>query len=95
MSAKKILILSIINITFLVKFCKIFCKTETFNKISGIILRESYTKPFWGIYVLPIEKPIVTLKISVTNFCRFQCFENFDIKLLLLDQNVFEKIVFC
>ena len=48
MSAKKILILSIINITFLVKFCKIFCKTETFNKISGIILRESYIKPFWG-----------------------------------------------
>ena len=90
MSAKKILILSIINITFLVKFCKIFCKTETFNKISGIILRESYIKPFWGIYVLPIEKPIVTFKISVTNFCRFQYFENFDIKFLLLGQNNFQ-----
>ena len=32
------------------------------------------------------EKPIVTLKISVTKFCRFQYFEDFDSKFLLLGQ---------
>ena len=37
----------------------------------------------------PGEKSIVTLKMSVTNFFRFQYFENFDIKFLLLGQNYF------
>ena len=36
------------------------------------------------------EKPIVTLEISVPNFRRFQYFEDFDIKFLLLGQNNFE-----
>ena len=36
------------------------------------------------------EKPILTLKPSVTNFSRFQCFEDFDIKFLLSGQNIFE-----
>ena len=38
------------------------------------------------------EKPIVTFKISVKNFCRFQYFENFDIKFLLLGQHNFQRI---
>ena len=41
------------------------------------------------------EKPILTLKIWVTNFWRFQYFEDFDIKFVLLGQNSFEWIAFC
>ena len=36
------------------------------------------------------DKPILTLKISVTNFCRFRYFADFDIRILLLGQNSFE-----
>ena len=36
------------------------------------------------------DKPILTLKISVTNFFKFQYFADFDIKIVLLDQNSFE-----
>ena len=41
------------------------------------------------LFMSPGEKSIVTLKMSVTNFFRFQYFENFDIKFLLLGQNYF------
>ena len=30
------------------------------------------------------DQPVLTLKISVTNFCRFRYFEDFDINILLL-----------
>ena len=36
------------------------------------------------------DKPILTLKISVTNFSRFQYFADFDIRIVLLGQNSFE-----
>ena len=36
------------------------------------------------------DKPILTWKISVTDFCRRQYFAYFDTKLVLLDQNSFE-----
>ena len=36
------------------------------------------------------DKPILTSKPSVTNFSRFQCLEDFDIKFLLSGQNSFE-----
>ena len=35
------------------------------------------------------DKPILTLKISVTNFCRFWYFADFDVKIALLSQNSF------
>ena len=35
------------------------------------------------------DKPILTLKISITIFLRFQYFADFDIKITLLDQNSF------
>ena len=35
------------------------------------------------------DQPILTWKISVTNFCRLQYFADFDIKIVLLDQNSF------
>ena len=38
---------------------------------------------------------ILTLKISVTNFCKFQYFEKFNVKSVLLGQNSFELIAFC
>ena len=36
------------------------------------------------------DKPVLTLKISVTNFTRFRYFADFDIKIVLLSQNSFE-----
>ena len=36
------------------------------------------------------DKLILTLKISVTNFCRLLYFADFDIKFVLLGQNSFE-----
>ena len=36
------------------------------------------------------DQPILTLKISVTNFCRFQYFADSDAKILLLGQNSLE-----
>ena len=36
------------------------------------------------------DQPILTLKISVTNFSRCRYFTDFDIKILLLGQNSFE-----
>ena len=33
-----------------------------------------------------VHKPILTLKISVTNFCRLEYFADFDIKIILLGQ---------
>ena len=36
------------------------------------------------------DKPILTLKISVRNFCRFRYFADFDIRILLLGLNSFE-----
>ena len=41
------------------------------------------------------DKPILALKISVTNFSRFQYFADFDIRIVLLGQNSFEWIAFC
>ena len=41
------------------------------------------------------DKPIRTLKISVTNVCRFQYFAHFNIKFVLLRKNSFEWIAFC
>ena len=37
-----------------------------------------------------VNKPILTLKISVKNSCRYQYFGDFDIKIVLLVQNSFE-----
>ena len=36
------------------------------------------------------DKPIFTLKVSVTNFGRFRYFADLDIKIVLLGQNSFE-----
>ena len=36
------------------------------------------------------DKPILTLKISVTNFYRFRYFADFDIRIVFLGQNKFE-----
>ena len=36
------------------------------------------------------DKPILTLKISVKNVCRFQYFADLDIKRVLIAQNSFE-----
>ena len=33
------------------------------------------------------DKPILTLKISVTSFCRFQHFADFDFKIVALGEN--------
>ena len=35
------------------------------------------------------DKPILSLKISITIFWRFQYFADFDIKIVLSDQNSF------
>ena len=72
--------------------------------MSRITMQESYIKSIWWIHVLHVFgglnkfyeiKPILTLKISVTNFWRFQYVEDFDIKFVLLDENNFEWIAFC
>ena len=39
-------------------------------------------------------KPILTLKILVTYYCKFQYFTDFDIKIVLLSQNSLEGIAF-
>ena len=36
------------------------------------------------------DQPILTMKISITNFWRSRYFADFDTKILLLDQNNFE-----
>ena len=41
-------------------------------------------------FVSSVDQPILTLKISVTNFCRFRYFADFDIEILLLGQDSFE-----
>ena len=41
------------------------------------------------------DKPVLILKISVTNFCRFQYFADFNFKIVLLGLNSFESIDFC
>ena len=41
------------------------------------------------------DKLKLTLKISVTNFCKFRYFADFDIKVVLLVQNSFDWIAFC
>ena len=41
------------------------------------------------------DKPILTLQISVTNFCRFWHFADFDFKIVLLGQNSFQPFSFC
>ena len=41
-----------------------------------------------------IHEPILTLKISVKNFCRFLYFVDFDFEIVLLGQNSFEPIAF-
>ena len=33
------------------------------------------------------DKPILTLKISVTNFCRFRYLADFDFRIVLLGEN--------
>ena len=72
--------------------------------MSRITMQENYIKSIWWIHVLHVFgalnqfyqiKPILTLKISVTNFWRFQYVEDFDIKFVLLDENNFEWIAFC
>ena len=35
-----------------------------------------------------VDKSLLTLKILVTNFCRFQCFADFDFKIVLLGKIV-------
>ena len=40
------------------------------------------------------DKPILNLKISVTNFGRFRYFVDFDIKIVLLARNSFQWIAF-
>ena len=41
------------------------------------------------------DKPILTLKISAKNFCRFHYFADFDTIILLLGQISFELIAYC
>ena len=41
------------------------------------------------------DKPILTLKILVRNVFRFQHLVNFDIQIVLLGQNSFERIASC
>ena len=40
------------------------------------------------------NKPVLTLKILVTNFCRFQYFTDFNFKIVLIGQNNFESVAF-
>ena len=37
------------------------------------------------------DKPILSLKISIINFCRFRYFADFDIEIVLLGKNKFYK----
>ena len=41
-------------------------------------------------FTSPGDKPILTLKITFTNFCRFRYFTDFDIKIVLSGQKGFE-----
>ena len=41
------------------------------------------------------DKPILTLKILVSNFCIFRYFADFDFKIVVLGQNNFESIASC
>ena len=41
------------------------------------------------------DKPILTWQISVTNFCRFRHFADFDFKIVLLGQSSFQPFSFC
>ena len=60
-----------------------------------------FTGSIWILINLKIsfmsssDHPILTMKISVTNFCKFRYFADFDTKNFLLDQNSFEWIAFC
>ena len=62
---------------------------------------QIYSQGVWFLinpkvsFMNPGDKPILTLKISVTNFCRFRYFADFDFKIVLLDQNSFEPIALC
>ena len=60
---------------------------------------QTYSQRVYGfsinlkiLFMVSVDKPILTLKTSVTNVCRFQYFADFNIKIVLLCQNSSEWI---
>ena len=78
-------------------FClyAIFCRLDSLACLSGEFIHKEYGFSInLKIQLMSsTDKSVLTMKIS--NFCRLQNFADFDIKIVLLSQNIFEGIAFC
>ena len=74
----------------------LFCFYVIFCCLDLLIRRKyGFSIDSKNLFISSGDKPILTLKISVTNFFRFRYFADFDIKIVFLGQNSFEWIAFC
>ena len=74
-------------------FCDIFCRLDHLN--CEFFCREYEFSINLKISVMRSgDKPVLNLKILVTNVCRFWYFADFNVKFVLLGQNSAEWIAF-
>ena len=87
-------------------FYAIFCRMNPLEWIAnyswGVWFFDKFIRGGYGFSInLKItfmssgDKPILTLKISVSNFCIFRYFADFDFKIVVLGQNNFGSIASC
>ena len=92
---KKILWHSFEKRFYAIFFCfyTMFCRLDPLAWIANLFYREyGFSINSKISFMSSGDKSILTLKILVTNFCRFWYF---DIKIVLLGQNSFKWIAFC
>ena len=73
----------------------IFCCLDYMTWIANSFAEHGSSKNSKTSFMSSGDKPILTLKISVTNFCKFQYTADLDIKVVVLVQNSFDWIGFC